>query len=67
MYNFSELLEANRRYKEEVRRLARVNTPFETTDIGRIQKLVQKIMLNSRGVPKHHLPKEDEKPEPIIG
>lgn len=43
-------MEASRKYKAEVRNLAHKNIPIETTDIGRIQKLLRKIMLNSRGV-----------------
>jgi len=47
----SELIEANKRYKAEIRRLSANNIPIETTAIGRIQKLLRKIMLNAQGLP----------------
>jgi hypothetical protein len=46
-----ELVEANKKFKEEIRRVAKLNIPLEKTDLGRIQKLLRKIMLNCRGVP----------------
>ncbi|KAL4230910.1 hypothetical protein ACF0H5_011285 [Mactra antiquata] len=49
--DFSELMEANRQYKEELRTLARSSKPLEQTNIGRIQKLLRKIMLNKQGRP----------------
>lgn len=51
---FRELVDANRNYKAEIRRLAKSNVPLEQTDFGRIQKLIRKIMLNSRGLPNNN-------------
>ncbi|XP_045206313.2 leucine-rich repeat-containing protein 74B-like [Mercenaria mercenaria] len=48
---YVELVEASKRHKEEIRRLSKTNVPMENTDLGRIQKLLRKIMLNNRGLP----------------
>ncbi|XP_052792074.1 leucine-rich repeat-containing protein 74A-like [Mya arenaria] len=48
---YSELIEANKLYKEALRKLAKSTTPMEKSAIGRIQKLLRKIMLDNRGLP----------------
>ena len=44
LFYFRELVEANRQYKEKIKQYVRDGTPIENTDIGRISKLVKKIV-----------------------
>ena len=41
---FRELADANRQYKEKLKQYIKEGVPIEKTDIGRIAKLVRKII-----------------------